>query len=128
MKKEIATCKRKSYLRFIQKGIDYFKNNDSNNSWKWIKTHSCRSKAKLSVDLVYKPNTQKTEVSTDERIKIWADHFRKLSQTGSLGSEVEEIIETNNDISLITDEQISWTEVSSVLKGMRKKVKQLETT
>ena len=120
VKKTIAISKRKSYIRFIQKGINYLKNNDSKNSWKWVKTHSARSKSKISVDQVYKPETQIPETNPEERLKIWADHFRKLSQTGSSGSEINEISNINNDIAEITDSNISWIEVSSVLKEMRK--------
>lgn len=120
VKNAIIISKRKSYIRFIKKGIEYLKNNDSRNSWKWIKTHSNRTRNKLSVGLVYKPNTQTVETSPEERLKIWANHFRELSKSGHVIPEIEEIIETNNEISLITDRPISWSEVSSVLKEMRK--------
>ena len=120
VRKAISDCKRKSYLRFIKKGIDYLKNNDSRNSWKWINTHSKRVRNKMSVDMVYKPNTQIPETIPSERLKIWANHFMKLSLAGSNGAAQEEITETDKNISEITDCPITWTEVSSVLKSMRK--------
>lgn len=112
--RKIRTHKRKSYLRFIKKGIRYLKNNDTKNAWKWVKTHSGMGKNKLSVDQVYKPETD-----PKERLKIWAEHFRTLSIAGPKGSELP----IGNEIGYLTDEtdtHISWTEVQSVLKGMRK--------
>ena len=117
--RQIRTHRRKSYLRFIKKGIGYLKNNDTKNAWKWVKTHSGMGKNKLSVDQVYKPETQEPETDPKGRLKIWADHFRKLSIAGPKGSELP----IGNEIGHLTDEtdsHISWTEVQSVLKGMRK--------
>lgn len=120
VRKAIIDSKRKSYLRFIKKGIEYLRTNDSKNSWKWIKTHSSRSKSKLSVDGVYKPGTKTPESDQSERLKIWADHFRKLSIAGPTGAEQMQIEYADNEISAITDGPISWTEISSILKEMRK--------
>lgn len=120
VKKAILGCRRKSYMRFIQKGINYLKNNDSRKCWKWINTHAKRTSKKVSVDLVYKPGTHIPETVPGERLKIWADHFRQLSLSGPNGAEQEEITSSNSDITEITDCPITWTEVSSVLKSMRK--------
>ena len=70
--------------------------------------------------MVYKPKTQIPETDSGERLKIWADHFRSLSIAGPKGTVHEETTEANSGISSITDDQISWTEVSLVLKSMRK--------
>jgi endonuclease/exonuclease/phosphatase (EEP) superfamily protein YafD len=120
VKKAISDSKRKSYMGFIKKGIDYLKNNDSKNSWKWLKTHSGRTRNKMSADLVYKPETRVPETDPSERLKIWADHFRKLSIAGPIGAAQEEIVNSDRDIGVITDCPITWLEVSEVLKAMRK--------
>lgn len=117
--KMVYLNKRKSYLKFIKKGINYLKNNDSRNSWKFIKTCVNRTRNKLSVDLIYKANTKTVETNEDERLKIWANHFKNLCITGQEGSELNEIINSNMNIGMITDEPITWTELSSILKEMR---------
>lgn len=118
--KQIRAHKRKSYLRFIMKGINYLKHSDTKNAWKWVKTHSGIGKNKLSVDQVYKHGTQETEADSDERLKIWADHFRKLSIAGPSGSEINNSAVFNIGIAEITDSQVSWAELQTVLKCMRK--------
>ena len=120
IKKAIYAHKRKTYLGSINKGIQYLKSNDFRNSWKWINLHTGRTRSKSSVDQIYIPNTKETECDADERLKIWAGHFKNLSLSGSNGSETNEINYINEDISLITDDQITWSEISSVIKQMRK--------
>lgn len=116
----ISTGKRKSYLKFITKGTDYLKNNDSRNSWRWIKLHSGLARKRVSVDLIYKPGTREPEPDPKERVKLWADHFRRLSMIGPAGAEQDEISTANSDVAVITDAPISWPEIASVLKAMRK--------
>jgi hypothetical protein len=116
----VADSRRRSYMRSIKRGIDHLKNNDSRNAWKWVRTQSGRTRSKLNLDLVYKPDTQIPETDAEERLKIWANHFKKLSVSGPEGAAQSEITEANKEISLITDEPITWPEISSVLKAMRK--------
>ena len=116
--KEIRAYKRKSYLRFISRGVEYLNLNDTKNSWKWIKSCSSIGKNKLDEDMVYKPNTLITESDPNRRLEIWAEHFRKLSLADEKTTEI--IINSNNKYSEISDARVSWTEIKEVLKSMRK--------
>ena len=118
IRKQVVFHKRKSYMRFIKRGINYLKSNDSKNCWKWIKSHSGLNGKRLSANQVYKPGTNITEDDPKKKLSIWAEHFRKLSLRGP-ESPSNNVI-TDTVISNITDDVISWTEVSTVLKSMRK--------
>ena len=119
--KQIRAYKRKSYLRFVSKGIKYLRENDARNAWKWVKTHSGIGKNKIGVDQVYKPGTQEAEQDPRKRLSIWAEHFRKLSIAGPKGSEdISSGGSYPTAISEITDSEVSWTEIQAVLKSMRK--------
>lgn len=121
IKKAISSSRRKSYLRFINEGIGYLKSNDSKNAWKWVNKVSNRSRYKLNVDQIYKTGTTEPETDQKERIKLWGDHFRKLSiAEPNQAMENNVILNTNSDFELITDSPFTWNEISSVLKSMRK--------
>lgn len=70
MAKTVIDRKRKSYMRFVKKGIEHLKCNNSKNSWKWIKTHTGVSKNKSGTDMVYKKGTTVLETEPNKRLDI----------------------------------------------------------
>lgn len=118
--KATAVSKRKSYVRFIKEGIRYLKSNDSKNSWKWIKRHSKLNVNKCVTDMFYKEGTNVPETEPDKRLVIWVEHFRKLSIKGDPGKIEDPVTMYYPDIGYETDKPITWDEIRTVLRRLRK--------
>ena len=120
VQQQIKLSKHESYNRFIKRGINYLKHNDSRNAWKWIRTHAAFGKKSSDIEPVYKVNSNIVESNPDERLKIWANHFRSLCLAAPQWVAPDINICENPVIKEITDSDVTWTEVQAVLKKLRK--------
>ncbi|MGL5691298.1 MAG: endonuclease/exonuclease/phosphatase family protein, partial [Bacteroidales bacterium] len=80
LKKQLVIAKRKAYNRFIKKGVQFLSNNDSKNSWKWIKRHFNLSKKGTVDNAIYKSVDKDVETNPQAVLEIWSNHFRDLSK------------------------------------------------
>ena len=123
-RKEIAILvkqqQRRFYLKSINKGIKYLKENDPRSAWRWIKGHISLGKNKLNANTVFKPGTRIPEEDPVARLGIWTEHFKKLCVAPPPWSAPTGELSSNEVIKDITDSPISWTEIVTVLKSMKK--------
>lgn len=118
-KKNIYKQRRLKYLAFINKGIELLQNNNSRESWMWIKKHYSTSKKSLSLAPVKKPDGQ-LESTPDKILEVWKNHFEALAKKED--NHIDFIINKNNNNSMITemsDEQINWNEIRIVVKQLK---------
>ncbi|KAM0685409.1 hypothetical protein COBT_003382, partial [Conglomerata obtusa] len=119
VKKAIALAKRKKYLKYIKKGIDFLKTRNSKQSWKWVKNHIGRAKNSQTLGILNKPGTTTPETDQEKNLELWSNHFAALCNAPN---EVKNysINNTVKRFANITDRPISWTEIKLVLKKIRK--------
>jgi exonuclease III len=119
LKEEIRKARRKTYLRHISKGVKFLKENDSRNAWKWIKGHSGMAKKGGATNCVYSDTMGTTETDPKNVIKVWTEHFKRLSEHTIALTKNEKNLAYINKYSDITDKEISWDEIKAVLKSLR---------
>ena len=73
--KALREHRRNKYLQFIKRGIEFLKNNDSRNSWRWIKRHCKIERNAVANVTVTDPVTKYLVEDQSKRMKVWADHF-----------------------------------------------------
>ncbi|KAM0684924.1 hypothetical protein COBT_003867, partial [Conglomerata obtusa] len=119
VKKAIALAKRKKYLKYIKKGIDFLKTKNSKQSWKWVKNHIGRAKNSQTLGILNIPGTTTPETDQEKNLDLWSNHFAALCNAPN---EVKNysINNTVKRFANITDRPISWTEIQLVLKQTRK--------
>ncbi|MGL5708803.1 MAG: hypothetical protein ACRDDF_11150, partial [Aeromonas sp.] len=119
LKAAIRAAKRKTYIRYIKKGIKFLSSNDQKNSCKWNKEHSGISRNSLAAGPIYKPKSTDVESAAEEALRIWASHFEALSLPYSSDSIVQVDKAKINKFSRITDIPITWEEISVTIKSLR---------
>ncbi|MGL5636332.1 MAG: RNA-directed DNA polymerase, partial [Bacteroidales bacterium] len=118
VKTAITAAKKKSYNRYIKKGIEFLRINDAKNSWRWLKSHSRISKKNLVETAVYKHGSKNVETEPQKVLEIWTEHFRNLGEACQNDHEITNQTYSNKYCH-ITDQPITWTEVVSTLKSLR---------
>lgn len=111
LKRELKRYGRKQYLKFIRKGIDFLKNNDHRNSWKWLKLHSGRNKKSAISSEIRNPETNELVSNMDDKLKIWVEHFKGLCKKDENEKTLEVEYQPKAEISAITDCPITWEEI-----------------
>ena len=77
LKKVITEFKKKQYLKFIKKGINFLSNNSYREYWKWLNKHAGRhKKSALNTD-IKDPISKDLISETDQKLKIWSNQFHK---------------------------------------------------
>ena len=116
-------------------------------AWRWIKRHSGMTRQAVEIGQVYKPGTKEPVSGLKDRLEVWAQHFEKLcvkrpdnqdyevqtdfepdgkkvrislADGSSRGARLLISPEPDEYISLITDQEISWAEIASVLRKLRR--------
>lgn len=120
VKRQVRKYKRKKYLQYIRQGIEALANNDARKAWGWIQSHLGPNRRAMDLSQVYKPGSSVVVSELDKRLDIWADYFASLSKK-ELDCERPSLPTVHNsDISNITDAAITWREITTVLKRLRK--------
>lgn len=111
VKTAIKKLRRKRYLNFIKQGIEFLKNNDSRNSWRWVKKHCKIGRSSAANSMVIDPITKDLVDDPKKKLGIWANHFYSLCKK----DPNEKIFEGNNSpnprYEEITDSPIRWDEI-----------------
>ena len=113
VKKAIQDLRRKRYLRFIKKGIDFLKNNDSRNSWKWIKKHCNIGRKSVVNSAVIDPITKDLINDPKQKLEVWANHFHSLCKKDPNERIFDCNYEPDTRYQEITDSPITWSEIIS---------------
>ena len=118
VKKEIIKFRRRRYLNYIKKGINFLKHNDCRNSWRWLKSHAKICKKSSILNAVLDKTTKELVSDPVPKMQVWANHFASLCQ----GTGIDHLINIPKqilDIKMITDGLITWDEIKIELKSTR---------
>ena len=108
LKKAIRKVKRRKYINFIKKGIEYLKNHDHRNSWKWVKRHCGVNKRSTINSLVIDPDSGHLIDDPIKKMIIWFNHFKNLSNIDPNERIYEVDYKPNINYLEITDSIITW--------------------
>ena len=117
--KAIKKQRRKEYLQYINQGIEYLRNNDLQNSWKWIKKHAGIARPSAVELPVTDPNTKELVDDKELKIEIWKKHFQNLCTKEDSVEEIKMKYLINPLLKKISDSPITKDEIVFELKCTR---------
>lgn len=114
LKKAVGHEKRRKYNNYIKRGIEYLKNNDSKNAWRFINK---AKRATTTASLIYKKGTTEISIDPHENMRIWTAHFEALGD--EVRAEKDPEVVPSGKYAEVTDMPITWEEVTMALKKTR---------
>jgi exonuclease III len=79
VKRAIIKYRNDKYMKFVKSGVDFLKNNDSRNAWKWLKTHIGAGRKGLVDSPLIDQKTNRLVSEPLSKMQVWKQHFEELA-------------------------------------------------
>ncbi|KAL6121049.1 hypothetical protein NUSPORA_02097 [Nucleospora cyclopteri] len=118
IKNECYLLKKRLFKNFIKKGIEYLKNANFRESWKFIKARSGLSKFSIGSTSLKCNLTGKEGTTDEDKCAIARNHFENLFSSDT--KKGADPFMSNGTRREDTDQEITWEEIRTVLSSLRR--------